>query len=327
MAEYYKRGGRFWITYQVDGKRIRRSLKTKEGRAVKDEKVANYLTNEIENQISHGDSPIPTLQHPPRYILEQYRQYYYGIVDSKVILNNCGSIQRFLDAANPLNLSSINEQMVRKYLDYRILKKEISNLTANNNIKYIKAFLNFAIKRNYLRGNKISRMEQYKVDVLPPNYLKKEEISQILASAKEEILYLPILVAIYTGMRLGEIRRLKWSDFNFENGTITIFQSKAGKFRTIPIHPALNILKKDDLPFNFQNHQRVFKRIRKKANLEKSGWHTFRHTFITHLILNGVDIATVQKIAGHYSIETTMIYTHVCQDHAKESISKIDFGF
>lgn len=326
MAEYYRRGGRFWITYQLDGKRIRKPLKTKEGRPVKDEKIANYITNEIENQISKGDSPIPILNLSPKDILDQYRQYYYGIVNPRVIVNNCGAIERFLDSTNPLNISSINEQIVRKYLDNRIFNKEISNLTANNIIKYIKAFLNFAIKRNYLKENKIARMSQYKVDVLPPKYLKKEEISQILSSAREEVLYKSILIAIYTGMRLGEIRRLKWSDFNFENGTITIFQSKAGKYRTIPIHPALRILNKNDLPFNFQNHQRVFKRIRKKANLNNIGWHTFRHTFITHLILNGVDLATVQKIAGHSSIETTMIYTHVSQDHAKESITKIDFG-
>lgn len=325
MAEAYLRGERYYVTYQENGQRYRRPLRTQDGKPVKDRKLAEYLANEIENSLSRGESPLPEVNASPKAVLELYKRHYQGLVTPKVIVVNCGSIERFLNDSNPATMEQIDQKRVRSYLDSKVNAKKFTNVTANNNIKYLKAFLNFAIDNNYLIINKLKGMTQYKVTKSPPNYLKKEEIQKVIEAAKGETLYPAIITAIYTGMRLGELRRLKWSDFNLENDTITLLLTKNGQYRTVPIHPALKELRESDLPFNFANFIRVFRRIKKRAELPGIGFHTFRHTFITHLILNGVDLPTVQKLAGHASIETTMIYMHVCQDHAKESIKKINF--
>ena len=53
--------------------------------------------------------------------------------------------------------------------------------------------------------------------------------------------------------------------------------------------------------------------------------HTLRHTFASHLVMKGVDLPTVQKLLGHSDIQTTMIYSHLAQDHLNDAINKLDF--
>jgi len=67
------------------------------------------------------------------------------------------------------------------------------------------------------------------------------------------------------------------------------------------------------------------RRSRYSANPYLTELHALRHTFASHLLMNGVDIPSVQKLMGHRSVETTMIYTHQTTDHLRSAVAKLQF--
>jgi integrase/recombinase XerD len=64
--------------------------------------------------------------------------------------------------------------------------------------------------------------------------------------------------------------------------------------------------------------------VQKSGVDENAAVHTLRHSFATHLILDGVDIRTVQELLGHNSPETTAIYTHITDKMKKDVNSPLD---
>ena len=72
--------------------------------------------------------------------------------------------------------------------------------------------------------------------------------------------------------------------------------------------------------------QRAVKAAARRAQIHKSvSVHTLRHSFPTHLLLNGVDIRQIQDYLGHANVETTMIYTHVVKELRNPARSPLDF--
>ena len=68
----------------------------------------------------------------------------------------------------------------------------------------------------------------------------------------------------------------------------------------------------------------VKKAVHKSAINKRVGCHTFRHSFATHLLEDGVNIRVVQKLMGHTDVKTTEIYTHVMEKNINEVSSPLD---
>ena len=65
----------------------------------------------------------------------------------------------------------------------------------------------------------------------------------------------------------------------------------------------------------------------KKSGIPRFTLHDLRHTFASHLVMEGVDLPTVQKLMGHANISTTMIYAHLAPDHLKGAIKRLSSRF
>lgn len=175
-------------------------------------------------------------------------------------------------------------------------------------------------------------------------YSLKEEFENkdglLFKSLVRDVAFLELLFA--TGLRVSEITNLKASNISLEEGVLKV-HGKGGKDRVIQIcnDGVLNSLREYRSMFNTQidktgyffinrlgvrlseqSARAIVKKHGEALKLSKSITpHTYRHTFATLLLEEGVDIKYIQKLLGHSSILTTQIYTHVSSAKQREILT------
>lgn len=163
-----------------------------------------------------------------------------------------------------------------------------------------------------------------------PGILSKEEVAAMLNSLVN-LKHRAILATIYgLGLRVSELVALQLRDIDSERMLVIIKNGKGNKDRIVMLSEKLLALlrnyakeyKPETFLFEGQGGNRysvssirkIFLKAKEKANVKKHATiHTLRHSFATHLLENGTDIRIIQKLLGHKSINTTLIYTHVAQ--------------
>jgi integrase len=220
--------------------------------------------------------------------------------------------------------------------------------TVNFEIRTLKLVFNLAIKWGYLKENPTKEVAKLKVnDSKAPRFLTVDECKRLLEACSPE-LYPIYFTFLNTGMRKAELENLGWDDVDLERRKISIrhkesWQPKTGE-REIPINDALYELlqnlkqhnaatlvskyvfcARDGGKLKTKLREKLIK-IGQRARIESlTRLHTHRHTFASHLVMQGVDLPTVQKLMGHADIQTTMIYAHLAPDHLADAVNKLTF--
>jgi len=184
-----------------------------------------------------------------------------------------------------------------------------------------------------------------------PVILSRQEIWAMLKHA--QLLKHKLLIGLLygCGLRCQEVRSLQLKHLDFDRYLLHIVQSKGNKDRYVPLsaHLIRGIRKyisierpkqylfegtgnpegKDfDGRYSQRGVQRAVKTVAKHAGIIKEvHTHMLRHTYATHLLEDGVNIITVQKLMGHVNIESTMVYLHVCQTPDQFPNSPLDKVF
>jgi len=197
----------------------------------------------------------------------------------------------------------------------------------------------------------------------PDKFLKRDEAQKLLARAEsmavvgvaswEALMLGPMIaVALYAGLRKGELFGLRWSHVDLERGQLTVARSydgkpKSGRARLLPISPRLatilrawrELCPKTDAARTFpvvdnagelgESWQMLGLAEAMKAaevRVPPKPWHALRHSFASHFMMSGGNILTLQKLLGHADVTTTMIYAHLAPDFMAAEVARLDFS-
>ena len=228
-----------------------------------------------------------------------------------------------------------NDYVPQKYV--RVKAKPLSNASLRNMQQRIVAVFNKAVKTGRLKANPFYQLEKEDTISKPKSghklYLTPDELKLFMASEETNGVretQLAFGFACLTGLRISDIRALRWSNImrNEATNTLVIVQKKTKELNAVPICSTAEAWmppKKDDKVFHLPAHANVdaaLKRIAKKVGIQKPiSFPTSRHTFGTLLQAATGDIETTKKLMGHKSLKSTAVYADVLTEDKVKAIS------
>jgi site-specific recombinase XerD len=225
-----------------------------------------------------------------------------------------------------------------------LLAKGLAPQTVLHYMKFLRHVLNKAVRDGSLERTPFAKVVLPKTNKGRLRYLSPEEEHRLLNALGPT--YLPwARLAILVGIRLNEQIRLQWADVDFEQGLLTLPQTKAGNvqyaflneeaqtiLRTLQIthmnqgrcspwiFPSKNPARHLDQR-NF--YARVFVPAVKAAGLEGVTWHTLRHTFASRLAMSGQTEGTIAALLRHSTTALVKRYAHLSPSHLKTAVETV----
>lgn len=257
---------------------------------------------------------------------------------------------------------SLHEHEVQAF----VLKKIEHGLS----VKSVKDIL-IVLKMVMKFGVKNEWMTHYEWDIKYPANNQPKELEVLSVANHKKILdyvqhnftfmSLGIYISLSTGLRIGEICALKWSDIDVADGTITVQRTieriyvvegekkhtqlvintpkTVNSCREIPMSKELlamvkpmkkvvngdfYVLTNEDKPTEPRTYRNYYNRLMEKLDIPKLKYHGLRHSFATRCIEAGCDYKTVSVLLGHSNISTTLnLYVHPNMEQKKRCINKM----
>lgn len=257
---------------------------------------------------------------------------------------------------------SLHEQAVQAFVLQK-LERGLSVKTIKDILIVLKMVMKFGVKNEW--------MTYYEWDIKYPTTSTSKEMEVLSVANHRKILNyiqshftftgLGIYISLSTGLRIGEVCALKWSDINVTDGTITVSRTieriyiiegeekhtelvintpkTKNSCREIPMSKELlamikplkkivnddfYVLTNDERPTEPRTYRNYYKGLMAKLDIPKLKYHGLRHSFATRCIEAGCDYKTVSVLLGHSNISTTLnLYVHPNMEQKKRCITKM----
>ena len=356
---------RFIERYTEEGKACYKSIYARSYTEVK-EKVKSYQKQELKPKPVTSKTVDEVCHEWLESISIRIKQSTYALYYARIT-------KHIIPYFKNINVSKINNDMVNRFIREKSEKGRLDNKgglspkTINDLVSLLNQILLYAQKKVYISG--------YVPDLIKPKQEQKELTVLTKNEQKELIRYLQqdtdkiklgVLISLYTGIRLGELCALKWSDIDIPNGTLKIDKTiqrikntdkyattktkviidkpKSSKsVRTVPIPSFLHeklwnqrnrywvnayVLSGTYMYVEPRIYQKHFKRVLKEANIKEVNYHALRHTYATRAIESGIDVKTLSEILGHSNVKFTLErYVHSSIELKKESVERLAVSY
>ncbi|MGD9637942.1 MAG: tyrosine-type recombinase/integrase [Alphaproteobacteria bacterium] len=222
-----------------------------------------------------------------------------------------------------------------------------SNSTVNRYTTALTTVLNVAVNEwEWLENNPMLKLKKLKEPRGRVRYLSEEEKEALLNACKESSsshLYHVVFLALSTGARFGEIINLTWEQIDFNRKVITLYETKNGEIRLLPLVGSAY-----DLMLEYSKIRRIdtnlvfpsprnpkqpnnittsWKTAVEKAGIEDFRFHDLRHSTASYLAMNGATLAEIAEVLGHKTLAMVKRYSHLSEAHTAGVLERMNKKF
>ena len=282
-------------------------------------------------------------------IINDYLEYlkYQKNYSDYTVLSYKNDILEFIDylSREELDFKTIEYSDIRFYLMYLKDEKHDDNSSVSRKLSSLRGLYKYMANEGIVKTNVFSLVNAPKKSKKLPRYFEYNELEELFkvpdtntSLGQRDLLLLEMLYA--TGVRVGELVNIKVKDIDMGRKNIIIL-GKGNKERFVTygeycedilkqyLSDGYILLNKTGSDYLFLNNnggnltergvRYILDELIEKTSINKKiSPHMIRHSFATHLLNEGCDLLTVQKLLGHESIKATQVYTHVTTDRLRE---------
>lgn len=302
---------------------------------VKDKVTAQQLLTSLKMKAIRGELGISSNGDSPA-VHEFYSEFFdfykknrtYNT--TKTAQERLGRWIRFLDRQGIERLSRINQGLFDSFMEEDLRGR--SNATLNRYTSTVRTAFEWGIRKGYLKENPLKRALHYKEPRPDKSFSFMDEDLEKLFSLEDKIFAAFLKVAYYSLGRRSEVLKLRWGDLDFKRKIIKFRTPKSQQpeiiemaDRLIPVFQFLS--NKGDRIFSYSENYatKKFQKVRDELNLKSiRRIHDLRSAGVIKLLEQGVDIKTVQEVARHKNVLTTLsFYAFTSKEKKREAINKL----
>lgn len=327
MASVYKRGRTYWIRFTWHGQEIRRSARTSSKQVAQ-----HYLAKVLEEhqRLDRGERA----RHFYAEAVERFEAEWMASIKQSTQRRYASSLRHLRPIFGKLRLDEVTKGRLADFVSQR-RRDGASSATIRRDLAVLSAVFSFAVAVDMTDIHPVKAFSKRHLREAPPRttYPSDEEIENLIAHAPIHIARVIRFLA-ETGVRMEEALSLEWPNVSLERREIRLIKTKTSSPRTVPLsdaairtlksvprHPTSKFVFWHSDGERYQQFSGHFRRIAKRAGF-RHRCHDLRHRFASVFLQATGDLAALQAILGHKSIEMTLRYGHLVTGHLHSAVAK-----